>query len=285
MSEQKIYDATFAEPEDRLEAYADFVAIIKQLRRDCPWDREQTHESVKHLLIEEAYETVEAIDEEDWDELKRELGDLLLHVVFHSVIAEQDGRFTLKDVIEAETDKLVRRHPHVFGETEVEGVGQVLANWEQIKMQERGASGETRTSVLEGVPTQLPALLRAYRVQEKASGVGFDFPEQSGAWEKVEEEIAEFHALAESNAPDTQKEEEFGDLLFALVNYARFVGINPENALRRTNDKFGRRFQHIERRLAEQGLTMAEVDLAAMDHFWDEAKRFERADDGEDMKP
>ncbi|HMB93953.1 MAG TPA: nucleoside triphosphate pyrophosphohydrolase, partial [Rhodothermales bacterium] len=214
MSEQKIYDATFAEPEDRLEAYADFVAIIKQLRRDCPWDREQTHESVKHLLIEEAYETVEAIDEEDWDELKKELGDLFLHVVFHSVIAEQDGRFTLKDVIEAETDKLVRRHPHVFGETEVDGVGQVLSNWEQIKMQERSASGETRTSVLEGVPTQLPALLRAYRVQEKAAGVGFDFPEQAGAWEKVEEEIAEFHALAESSASDERKEEEFGDLLF-----------------------------------------------------------------------
>jgi XTP/dITP diphosphohydrolase/tetrapyrrole methylase family protein/MazG family protein len=278
---EKIYDTAFAEPDDRLEAYADFVAIIKQLRRDCPWDREQTHESVKHLLIEEAYETVEAIDEEDWDELKKELGDLLLHVVFHSVIAEQDGRFTLKDVIEAETDKLVRRHPHVFGETEVEGVGQVLSNWEQIKMQERGASGETRKSVLEGVPSQLPALLRAYRVQEKAAGVGFDFPEQAGAWEKVEEEIAEFHALAEADASDQRKEEEFGDLLFGLVNYARFVGINPENALRRTNAKFGRRFQHIEQRLAEQGLTMAEVDLAEMDRFWDEAKRLETGNNGE----
>jgi XTP/dITP diphosphohydrolase/tetrapyrrole methylase family protein/MazG family protein len=278
---EKIYDTAFAEPDDRLEAYADFVAIIKQLRRDCPWDREQTHESVKHLLIEEAYETVEAIDEEDWDELKKELGDLLLHVVFHSVIAEQDGRFTLKDVIEAETDKLVRRHPHVFGETEVEGVGQVLSNWEQIKMQERGASSETRKSVLEGVPSQLPALLRAYRVQEKAAGVGFDFPEQAGAWEKVQEEIAEFHALAEADASDQRKEEEFGDLLFGLVNYARFVGINPENALRRTNAKFGRRFQHIEQRLAEQGLTMAEVDLAEMDRFWDEAKRLETGNNGE----
>ena len=268
---EKIYDALFSEPADRLEAYADFVAIVKQLRRDCPWDREQTHESVKHLLIEEAYETVEAIDEEDWDELKRELGDVLLHVVFHSVIAEKNGYFTLKDVIEAETEKLVRRHPHVFGSVTVDGVDDVLTNWEQIKMKEG-----KKKSALDGVPSQLPALLSAYRVQEKAAGVGFDFPEREGAWEKVEEEIQEYRLLAEQEASDEEKEAEFGDMLFALVNYARFSGVNPENALRGTNEKFRRRFYHIERRLAERGQTMADVDLAEMDRYWDEAKLQER---------
>lgn len=264
---EKIYEAQFAVSADRLEAYADFVAIIKQLRRDCPWDREQTHESVKHLLIEEAYETVEAIDKEDWDELKRELGDLLLHVVFHSVIAEQNGTFSLRDVIEAESDKLIRRHPHVFGNTEVANTEEVLANWEQIKMKEG-----KKKSALEGVPRHLPSLLRALRVQEKAAGVGFDFPERDGAWEKVEEEIHEFRSLVEDDATREQREAEFGDVLFALVNYARFAGINPENALRCTNEKFSRRFQHIERRLAEQNTTMAAVDLLEMDKYWDEAK-------------
>ena len=267
----KIYDPLFTEPADRLEVYADFVAIVKQLRRDCPWDREQTHDSVKHLLIEEAYETLEAIDEQDWDELKRELGDLLLHVVFHSVIAEQGGRFTLKDVIEAETEKLVRRHPHVFGDVAVDGVAEVLTNWEQIKMKEG-----RKKSALEGVPRQLPALLGAYRVQEKAAGVGFDFPERDGAWEKVEEEIREYRDRVEAGASVEEKEAEFGDVLFALVNYARFTGVNPENALRRTNEKFRRRFRHIESRLGEQGQTMADVDLAEMDRYWDEAKLQER---------
>ena len=265
----KIYEAQFAEAAAGLEAYADFVAIVRQLRRDCPWDREQTHASIKHLLIEEAYETVEAIDEEDWQGLKKELGDLLLHVVFHSVIAEQGERFELQEVIEAESEKLIRRHPHVFGEVAVGGVDEVLTNWEQIKLKE----GEKK-SVLGGVPKQLPALLRAHRIQEKAAGVGFDFPNKEGAWEKVEEEIREFHHLAETQTDPDALEAEFGDVLFALVNYARFAGVTPENALRRTNDKFVRRFQHIERRLAEQGQSVADVDLAEMDHFWDEAKDF-----------
>lgn len=268
---EKIYDAEFAPSTDEREALADFVAIVRQLRRDCPWDRVQTHESVKHLLIEEAYETVEAIDHEDWDELKKELGDLLLHVVFHSTIAEQDERFTLQDVIDTEAQKLIRRHPHVFGDTQVDGVDQVLTNWEQIKMQE----GQKK-SALEGVPRHLPALLRAHRMQEKAAGVGFDFPNSEQTWQKVEEELTEFQALAESDASLAEKEAEFGDLLFALVNYARFVGLTPENALSRTNDKFIRRFQHIEQRLAEQNQTMQDVDLATMDTFWDEAKALER---------
>ncbi len=263
---EKIYDRSFDLDPATQEAYADFVAIIRQLRRDCPWDREQTHESVKHLLIEEAYETVEAIDVEDWDELKKELGDLLLHVVFHSVMAQERGSFTLKEVIDAETDKLVRRHPHVFGEMDVEGVGEVLANWEQIKMKEGG-----KKSALDGVPRSLPALLRAQRVQEKAAGVGFDFPAAEGAWEKVEEELREFRATLREGS-EKEREAEFGDLLFAMVNYARFVDVTPENALSRTNDKFSHRFQYIEASLRAKGIAMNEATLEEMDALWDEAK-------------
>ncbi len=274
MPADSLYDAQFAESDDRLEAYADLVAIVKQLRRDCPWDREQTHASIKHLLIEEAYEVVEAIDEEDWEELKKELGDIFMHVLFHSNIAEERGTFTLKDIIEAETDKMVRRHPHVFGDAAAEDADSVEASWEEIKMQERDGTDEPR-SVLDGVPTHLPALLRAYRMQEKAAGVGFDFPEREGAWEKVEEEAREFRETVRAGADAAAKEAEFGDVLFALVNYARRAGINPENALRRTNDKFVRRFQHIERRLAESNRTVADVDLAEADALWDEAKEVE----------
>lgn len=280
MSAEKIYDEQFAESEERIDAYADFVAIVKQLRRDCPWDRAQTHESVKHLLIEEAYEVVEAIDKEDWDGLKKELGDVFLHVLFHSNIAEENGAFTLKDVIEAETEKLVRRHPHVFGDEAAadaaSDAASVEANWEQIKMQEReNGEEEPPPSVLGGVPKHLPALLRAYRMQEKAAGVGFDFPDRAGAWAKVEEGAREFREAVRSEASDAAKEAEFGDVLFALVNYARRAGINPENALRRTNDKFIRRFQHIERRLAASDRTVVDVDLAEADALWEEAKGLE----------
>lgn len=266
----KIYEDQFSESADRLEAYADLVAIVKQLRRDCPWDREQTHESVKHLLIEEAYEVVEAIDAEDWEDLAEELGDVFLHVLFHSVIAEEEGEFTLADVIEVETDKLVRRHPHVFGDETADDPDAVAASWEEIKQQERDGEDES-TSVLDGVPTQLPALLRAYRSQEKAAGVGFDFPDRDQAWAKVEEELSEFRDVAESENSD-EREEEFGDLLFALTNYARQVGINPENALRETNDKFTRRFQHVEQRLDESGTSIEAADLEEADVFWEEAK-------------
>lgn len=267
-------------PEDRAAAvpdlYADFVAVVRRLRRDCPWDREQTHASVRHLLIEEAYEAVDAIDTEDWDELKGELGDLLLHVVFHAEIAETTtGAFTLEDVIRFEMEKLVRRHPHVFGDTEVSGTGEVLRNWEQIKQRERAGREQERRSVLDGVPRQLPALLRAQRVQEKAAGVGFDFPEAAGAWEKVEEEVRELRDLVEGGASAEEREDEFGDVLFALVNYARFTGVNPENALRRTLDKFQRRFEHVEARLAAQDRSFADADLAEMDGYWDEAKEQE----------
>jgi len=256
--------------------FADFVAVVRRLRRECPWDREQTHASVRHLLIEEAYEAVDAIEKEDWPDLKGELGDLLLHVVFHSEIAETThGEFEFEDVVRVEMEKLVRRHPHVFGDIAVSGTGEVLRNWEQIKQQERAAGGEGRRSVLDGVPAQLPALLRAQRVQEKAAGVGFDFPEADGAWEKVEEEIHELKTLLASEADAATREKEFGDVLFALVNYARFTGVNPENALRATVDKFQRRFTHVEARLAASGRSFEESDLAEMDSYWDEAKRRE----------
>jgi XTP/dITP diphosphohydrolase/tetrapyrrole methylase family protein/MazG family protein len=230
---------------------------------------------VKHLLIEEAYEVVEAIDTEDWDELAEELGDVFLHVLFHSVIAEEEGRFTLADVIEAETNKLVRRHPHVFGDDAAPGAAaagdaeEVAASWEEIKQQEQ--DGEGSSSALDGVPAQLPSLLRAHRTQEKAAGVGFEFPDRDEAWAKVEEELDEFRETVEDGDADN-REEEFGDLLFALTNYARQAGINPENALRETNDKFTRRFQHIEERLDENGSSIEEADLEDADQFWDEAK-------------
>ena len=259
----KIYDPAFSESSERLEFYADLVAIIKQLRRDCPWDREQTHESVRHLLIEEAYEAVDAIEKGDYDEFKSELGDLLLHVLFHSAIAEEDDRFTIGDVLQAVTDKLVRRHPHVFGDTAVKGVQDVLANWERIKRTE----GQ-RKSALDGVPSNLPALLCAFRIQEKAAGVGFDFSGHADVWAKVEEEIREYKEVIGSS----DQEAEFGDVLFALVNYARFSGINPENALRRTNKKFQRRFRYIERHL---DLAAKSAGLEEMDRFWEEAKRGE----------
>jgi XTP/dITP diphosphohydrolase/tetrapyrrole methylase family protein/MazG family protein len=270
--EEKIYDAEFAESPERLEAYADFAAIVKQLRRDCPWDREQTHASVKHLLIEEAYEVVDAIDREDGDELAEELGDVFLHVLFHARIAEEDGRFSIEDVLEAETEKLIRRHPHVFGDRQAGDADEVLQSWEEIKQAEREEEDDEPPSALDGVPQQLPALLQALRIQEKAAGVGFDFPDREGAWEKVEEELAEFRETIDDGVSEEEREAEFGDLLFALVNYARFADVNPENALRATNAKFTDRFSYIERRLREDGRSWDDVSLADADVLWEEAK-------------
>jgi len=269
----KIYENAFAEPADRLEAYADFVAIVKQLRRDCPWDRGQTHESVKHLLIEEAYEVVAAIDAKNWDELPKELGDIFLHVLFHATIAEEEERFTLADVIEAETDKLVRRHPHVFGDETADDPDAVAASWEEIKQQEKDDRTDSEaSSVLDGVPQRLPALLRAHRIQEKAAGVGFEFPDRGDAWAKVEEELEEFRDAVDGETDEDERESEFGDLLFALANYARQADINPENALRATNDKFTRRFQHLEERFREGDATIDATDLAVIEQLWAEAK-------------
>ena len=251
--------------------YADFVAVVRRLRRECPWDREQTHDSVKHLTIEEAYELVEAVDRGDPEEVQKELGDLFLHVLFHAHIAETEGTFTVADVMRAEMTKLVRRHPHVFGDEVVGGTGDVLRNWELIKRAEREEAGvpERVPSALDGVPDALPALLRAERVQEKAAAVGFDFPDAEGAWAKVEEEARE---VRQSETADAL-EDEVGDLLFAVVNYARLRGVVPETALRRTVQKFSRRFRHVEARLAGR---VGEAGLDEMDALWDEAKAAER---------
>lgn len=243
-----------------------FVEIVHRLRQECPWDREQTHTSIRHSLIEETYEVIEAIDHNNFEELKKELGDLLLHVIFHASIAEEKNEFTLKEVINEISEKLVRRHPHVFGELQVSGAKQVISNWEKIKLD------EGRKSVIEGVPKELPALLRAHRLQDKASKVGFDWEKKEDAWNKVEEEMRELHHAIES-ANNSEIENEFGDLLFALVNYSRFININPENALRSTIDKFIKRFQYIEKKLKELGKDIHTSSLDEMDKLWNEAKK------------
>ena len=251
------------------DVYRDFVAIVRRLRRECPWDREQTHDSVKHLTIEEAFELVQAIDDGDPREMQRELGDLFLHVLFHAHIAETEGTFDVGDVMRAEMTKLVRRHPHVFGDEVVGGTGDVLRNWEAIKRAERLEAGESEAapSALDGVPEALPALLRAERVQEKAAAVGFDFATADDAWQKVLEESAE---VLEAETPDAL-EDEVGDLLFAVVNYARLRGVVPENALRRTVGKFSARFRAVEAAVDLEAATLEEMDAA-----WDAAKATER---------
>jgi len=249
-----------------------FVEIVRKLRRECPWDREQTHESIRESLLEEAYEVVESIDHKAWGGLKEELGDLLLHVVFHATIAEQEKEFTLREIIEGVSEKLVRRHPHVFGTTKVKDAHEVKRNWESLKL------AEGRTSVMDGIPKELPALLRAYRLQDKASKLGFDWKDKVDVWKKVEEEIIELNKALEDRSNDItdQVEKEFGDLLFALVNYARFIGVNPEGALRSSVDTFIGRFRYIERSLKRRGKEVRDSTLEEMDQLWAEAKRHGR---------
>lgn len=246
--------------------FFEYLTVVRRLRKDCPWDREQTHQSIRHSLIEEAYEVVEAIDHNDLGELKKELGDLLLHVAFHAIMAEEKEAFNIEDVLKSSMEKLIRRHPHVFGETKVESAGHVKANWEKIKM------SEGRESLMDGVPKELPSLLRAHRLQEKASKVGFDWKEKRHVWEKVREEIDELHHSENKGTPE-ETEEEFGDLLFALVNYSRFLNVNPENALRKSTEKFIRRFQGIERELKRRGRRVEESTLEEMDKLWDAGKK------------
>jgi MazG family protein len=252
------------------ETFEDFMAIVRILRRECPWDREQTHASIAPLLVEEAYEVKESIEDENDDELKKELGDILLHSVMHSVIAEERGAFDFVEVVQLISRKLVHRHPHVFGDVEVKDAGEVSQNWEQLKMK------EGRRSLFDNMPKALPALQRAERVQEKASKVGFDWEKPEDVWAKVQEELDELRAEAESGIAREKIEEEFGDMLFALVNYARFIEVSPEEALQRTTNKFIRRFQHIEARLIERGQTFNDVGLQEMDRYWNEAKMEER---------
>jgi MazG family protein len=248
------------------DTFEQFIEVVRQLRKECPWDHEQTHQSIRHSLIEETYEVIEAIDNNDLKELKNELGDLLLHIVLHAVMAEEEQAFTLNDVVESVSEKMIRRHPHVFGKTIVKDAHEVKKNWEHIKMT------EGRVSVIDGVPKEMPALLRAYRVQEKASKVGFDWKKKRDVWKKVDEEIKEL-AGAERSKKQARIEEEFGDILFSLVNYSRFIGVNPEFALKKSVDKFSKRFRHIEEELHHQGKRIGTVSMKEMDEIWDAKKK------------
>lgn len=246
--------------------FSDLVSIMHILRKECPWDRKQTHESIRDLMIEEIYEAIEAIDNQDYDELRKELGDLLLHVVFHAEMAREKKRFDIGDVIQGIQEKLIRRHPHVFGDTDAKDTETVKKNWETIKRSE-----SDRKSVLQGVPNNLPGLLRAQRMQEKAGAVGFDWKKWPQAWKKLEEELEEFRETLEDNNSN-EREKEFGDVLFSMVNVGRLAGIDAENALRLTNTKFRNRFMYIEEKLAEKGLKPIDVSLRELDEFWEEAK-------------
>ncbi len=246
--------------------FNEFVEIVKRLRRECPWDREQTNDSIKAATIEETYEVVEAIERKDYENLKSELGDLLLHVVFHTIIASEIHDITIDDVIDSIKNKLIRRHPHVFGNVQVSGSEEVKKNWEEIKL------SEGRNSVLDGVPEILPALQRAHRLQEKAAKVGFDWERKEDVWKKVIEEIEEMHR-SEKEGDYDKLEDEIGDVLFAMVNYSRFLGVNPENALRRTNSKFIKRFSFVEKKVLESGKKLIESNLTEMDKYWEESKK------------
>ncbi len=252
-----------------LAAFDRLLTIMDELRAQCPWDRKQTIDSLRHLTIEETYELSDAILQGDLPEVQKELGDLALHIVFYAKIASEEDAFTITDVLEGISDKLVRRHPHVYGDVTADDASTVERNWEQIKLQEKGT---VRKTVLGGVPASLPALLKAYRMQEKARGVGFDWEHSEQVWEKVQEELQEFKEELRSGDA-VKQEEEFGDLLFSLVNYARFAGINPEDALERTNKKFMRRFNYLEQRVQEEGKNLSEMTLSEMDVYWEEAKK------------
>ncbi len=248
--------------------FEDLKKIMAELRQKCPWDRKQTHESLKKYLIEEAYEVIDAIDKKDWDALKEELGDLLLQPVFHAKLAEEKGLFNIDDVVDHLCKKLIERHPHVFGEEEAKTAEEVLKNWEKRKI-------EKRKSVLEGVPKHMPALMRAYKLQKKAAKVGFDWKDLQEVKNKVLEEWEELNKALQEG--DKEKiEHEFGDLLFALVNLARFLNIDPEEALQKANERFIKRFSYVERKVKESGKSWEEFTLQELDKFWEEAKNQEK---------
>ncbi len=248
------------------ERFEELWRVMQRLRKECPWDKEQTHDSIKAATLEETYEAVEAIDNKDYYALRDELGDMLLHIVFHSVIAEENNEFKLTDVIKGITEKLIRRHPHIFGDVKVKDSKEIEKNWEAIKLQ------EGKKSLLEGVPKSLSSLLRAYRIQEKASKIGFDWEKKEDVWVKVEEELNEFKE-AEQSGDKERTEEELGDLLFSLVNYSRFLKINPENALRRANDKFIKRFSYVEEKINSSGNNLVDATFEEMNKFLEESKK------------
>jgi XTP/dITP diphosphohydrolase len=253
-------------------AFNRLLDIMDDLREKCPWDRKQTLESLRHLTIEETYELSDAILENDLQEVKKELGDIMLHLVFYAKIGSESEGFDISDVLNGICEKLINRHPHIYGDVVVADEEEVKKNWEQLKLK------EGNKSVLGGVPKSLPALVKAMRIQEKARGVGFDWEEKAQVWAKVEEELQEFKEHFNAETQETidkeQAEAEFGDVLFSLVNYARFIDINPETALERTNKKFIKRFQYLESKATEMNKKLSEMTLAEMDVFWEEAKRF-----------
>ena len=251
---------------EKLEAFDKLLTLMDELRLNCPWDRKQTLESLRYLSIEEIYELSDAILDADTDEIKNELGDIMLHLVFYSKIAEENKDFHIGDVLEGIREKMIRRHPHIYGDTEVQDEEEVKRNWEIIKQKE----GKQK-QILGGVPQSLPSLVKAIRVQEKARGAGFDWDKKSQVWDKVQEELEEF-----KTAPTPEeREKEFGDLLFSLVNYARFEGINPEEALEKTNRKFISRFNYLEGKAKLNGQELDKMTLEEMDHYWEEAKKLE----------
>lgn len=251
--------------------FSELLHIMDQLRAGCPWDKKQSLESLRYLTIEETYELSDAIINKDLEEVRKELGDLLLHIVFYSKIGEEQGAFSIADVIAGINEKLVSRHPHIFGQVEANTPDEVKANWEAIKLKEKG-----RKTVLEGVPKSLPATVKAYRIQEKARGVGFDWEKTEQVLDKVKEEFEELQYELKNGGSAERIESEFGDLLFALINYARFLDVNPDDALERTNRKFIERFNYLESQTLQKGLSLHDMSLAEMDVYWEEAKHQEK---------
>ena len=251
--------------QDKLESFSRLIDIMDTLREQCPWDKKQTLESLRYLTIEEMYELSDAILERDMQEIKKELGDLLLHIVFYARIASETDDFDISDVINSLCDKLIHRHPHIYGDVEVKDEKEVKKNWEKLKLK------EGKRSVLEGVPNSLPAVIKSFRIQEKVRGIGFDWDNKSQVWDKVMEEITELQAEVKKGNRK-RIESEFGDVLFALTNYARFIDVNPEDALERTNKRFIKRFQIMENIIEEEGVSLNDMSLDQMDVYWDRAK-------------
>ena len=252
---------------EQLAAFGRLLDIMDELREKCPWDQKQTLESLRHLTIEETYELADAILDNDLDEIKKELGDVLLHIVFYAKIGSEKKAFDIGDVANSISDKLIDRHPHIYGDVKVENEEDVKRNWEQLKLK------EGKESVLEGVPKNLPAVVKAYRIQDKVAGVGFDWEEPAQVWEKVQEELSELNEeIKKGNNENTEKE--FGDVLFSMINYARFIDVNPENALEKTNKKFINRFQYLEKEAKKEGKNLSDMSLTEMDVHWENSKEF-----------
>jgi MazG family protein len=256
-----------------LQSFQRLLDIMDDLREKCPWDKKQTIESLRYLTIEETYELSDAILDKKYNDIKKELGDLVLHIVFYAKIASEEKHFDIKDVLDALCEKLINRHPHIYGDVKAENEEDVKRNWEQLKLKEKGGN----TTVLAGVPKTMPALVKSMRIQEKARSAGFDWEKKEQVWEKVEEELAEFKAEfnigATAQIDKARAQDEFGDLLFSLINYARFLDINPEDALEHTNRKFTKRFNFVEESAAREGKQLNEMTLAEMDIYWEEAKQ------------